>query len=219
MGKVVLVRPGAKAPVHFVQEPLRQVQHRVQDSLRCHSSRQVEARCTVTFAGLGDGADGAACCAALRVTSTELQQLLVRGLMAGALSTAARVLGHGTRTNSACPYCGAAHKDQIHVLWDCPEWEHARVTWRPWLCDAAAAILQLGPPNQWPACLWRAGLFPLRLAQGVQRELLVGLLYRLYGMYLAVLAAHMPPSRGGQAGQRDSMFADHRRLRPRNCFP
>ena len=53
--------PGQEHPLHFVQEPLRQLQHRVRDSLRCHSSRQLEARRPVTFGGLGDGADGSAC--------------------------------------------------------------------------------------------------------------------------------------------------------------
>ena len=60
-------------------------------------------------------------CRALRVASTELEKSLLRGLMAGALWTAARVLGHGMQTNSACPHCGAAHEDEVHVLWDCPE--------------------------------------------------------------------------------------------------
>ena len=149
-----------------MQGPLRHNQHRVRDSLRCHSSRQPEARRPVTFGGLGDGADGLACRAALCAASIELQKSQLRGLMAGALWTAARVLGHGTRTNSACPHCGAAHEDGVHILWDCPEWEHARGTWRPWLNDVAAAIPQLGPMDQWPACLWKAGLSALRLAQG-----------------------------------------------------
>ena len=93
--------------------------------------------------------DGSACRAALRVASTELEKSLLRGLMAIALWTAARLSGHGMRTNSACPHCGAAHEDKVHVLWDCPEWEQARGTWRPWLgdADAAAAIPQLGPPD------------------------------------------------------------------------
>ena len=152
--------PGQEHPLHFVQEPLRQIQQWVRDNLCCHSSRQLEARRLVTFGGLGDGADGPACRVALRAASTELEKSLLRGLMAGALWTAARVSGHGMRTNSACPRCGAAHEDEVHVLWDCPEWEQARETWRPWLSDAATAIPQLGPP----ACLRKAGLFPLRLA-------------------------------------------------------
>ena len=40
----------------------------------------------------------------------------------------------------------------------------------------------LAPADQWPSCLRTAGLFPLRLAQGVERDLLVEFLYRLYGM-------------------------------------
>ena len=85
----------------------------------------------MAFGGLGDGADGPARHAALRAASTELEKSLLHGLMAGALWTAARVSGHGMRTNSACPHCGAAHKDEVHVLWDCPEWDQARGTWRP----------------------------------------------------------------------------------------
>ena len=116
--------------------------------------------------------------------------------MAGAMWTAARVSDHGMRTNSACPHCGAAHEDEVHVLWDCSEWESARGTWRPWLNEAATAIPHLGPPDQWPWWLRKAGLFPLRLAHGVDRGLPDEFLYRLYGMYLAVLAARMAPSQG-----------------------
>ena len=141
----------------------------------------------VTFGGLGDGADGPACRAALRAASTELEKSLLCGLMAGAMWTVARVSGHGMRTNYACSHCGAAHEDKAHVLWECPEWDDARETWLPWLRDAAGAIPNLGPPDYWPSCLRKAGLFPLRLAQGVDRDLLDEFLYRLtlYGMYLA----------------------------------
>ena len=147
-----------------MQEPLRQLQHRVRDSLRCHSARQLEARRHATFGGLGDGADGPACRAALRAASTELEKSLLRGLLAGAMWTAARVSGHGMCANAACPHCGAAHEDEAHILWDCPEWDGARETWLPWLHDAARAVPGLGPPDRWPSCLRKAGLFPLRLA-------------------------------------------------------
>ena len=68
----------------------------------------------------------------------------------------------------------------------------------PWLRDAVAALPQLGPPDQWPACLRRAGLFPLRLAQGLERELLDEFLYRMYGMYLR----SSPPTWPRAAGTR-----------------
>ena len=178
----MLGRSGQEHPLHFVQEPLRQLQHRVRDNLRCHSSRQLEARRPVTFSGLGDGADGPACRAALRAASTEWEKSLLRGLMAGAMWTAARVSGHGMRTNSACPHCSAAHEDEVHILWECPEWDDARGTWLPWLSNAAGAIPHLGPPDQWPSCLRKVGLFPLRLVQGVDRDLLNEFLYCLYGM-------------------------------------
>ena len=104
--------PGQEHPIHFVQQPLRQLQHRVRDSLCCHSWRQLEARRPVTFGGLGDGADGPACRAALRAGSMKLEKSLLRGLLAGAVWTAARVSGSGMRASSACPDCGAAHEDE-----------------------------------------------------------------------------------------------------------
>ena len=156
--------PGQEHPLHFVQEPLRQLQHRVRDSVRCHSSRQLEARRPVTFGRLGDGADGQACRTVLRAASTELEKSLLRGLLAGAMWAAARVSGHGVRANAACPRCGAVHKEEAHVLWDCLEWGDARGTGLPWLNEAAWAIPSLGPPDRWPSCLRKPGLFPLRLA-------------------------------------------------------
>ena len=156
--------PGQEHPLHFVQEPLRQLQHRVRDSLRCHSARQLEARRPVTLGGVGDGADGPDCRAALRAASKEVEKSLLRGLLAGAMWTAARVSGHGMRANAACPHCGAAHENEAHVLSDCPEWGDARGTWLPWLRDAAGVIPGLGQPDRWPSCLRKAGLFPLRLA-------------------------------------------------------
>ena len=152
-GLVVLGHPRGAPPLHLVQEPLRQLQHRVRDSLRRHSLRQLEARRPVTFGGLGDRADGPACRAALRAASTELEKSLLRGLLTGPMWTAARVSGHGTRAHSACPHCGAAHEDEAHVVWECPEWDKARGRWLPWLNDAAGAIPNLGPPDRWPSCL------------------------------------------------------------------
>ena len=122
---------GQEHPLHFAQEPLRQLQHRVRHRLCCHPSRQLEAQRPVTFGGLGDGADGPACRAVLRAASMELEKSLLRGLLAGAMWTAARLSGHGTRANSACPHCGAAHADEAHVPWECPEWGDARGTWHP----------------------------------------------------------------------------------------
>ena len=86
--------------------------------------------------------------------------------------------------------------------------ELAQGTWRPSLHDAAAAIPQLGLPDQWPACLRRAGLFTLQLARGLERELLDEFLYRPYTMYRAVLAARMAAGRGDQAGHCDSLSPD-----------
>ena len=100
-----------------------------------------------------------------------------------------------------------------------PKVERASETWSPWLQDAVAALPKLGPPDQWSACLRRAGLFLLRPAQGVERALLDEFLYRMYGMYPAVLAARMAAGRGDQAGHGDSLFPDQPLPQPRNPFP
>ena len=44
--------------------------------------------------------------------------------------------------------------------------------------------------------------------QGVDRGLLDKFLYRLYGTYLAVLAARMGVRRGDHVGHGDSLFLD-----------
>ena len=53
----------------------------------------------------------------------------------------------------------------------------------------------------------------------MDRGLLDEFLYRLYGMYPAVLAARMLASRGDQADHKDSMFPDQPRPRPPQPFP
>ena len=89
---------------------------------------------------VGDGVNGEACRAALRVASTELEASLLRGLLAGALWTAARVRGHNMRATSSCPGCGSQHEDEVHVLWDCPSWETARAGWGAWVLQAAERL-------------------------------------------------------------------------------
>ena len=182
-----------------MQEPMRQIQHRVRGSLRSHAMRGLEARSPATYGGVGDGVDGETCRAALRVASTELEASLLRGLLAGVLWTAARVRGHNMRATSSCPGCGSQHEDEAHVLWDCPSWETARAGWR-------AERLQLGPPTGWPACLRRAGLLPLALSAGADRRQVDEFLYRLYGMYLPVLAARYAHTRSGEQGQGEALF-------------
>ena len=122
---------------------------------------------------------------------------LLRGLLAGALWTAARVRGHNMRATSSCPGCGSQHEEEAHVLWDCPSWETARAGWRAWVLQTAER-LQLGPLAGWPACLRRAGLLPLALPAGADRRQVDKFLYRLYGMYLAVLAARYAHTRSGE---------------------
>ena len=54
-------------------------------------------------------------------------------------------------------HCGALHQDKVHLLWDCPEWEQAKGTWRPRLTDAATASPNWGRRiSGGPACGGRA---------------------------------------------------------------
>ena len=53
----------------------------------------------------------------------------------------------------------------------------------------------------------------------MDRDLLDEFLYRLYCMYLAVLAARMAAGVGDQPGHGDSLFPEQPRPRPRNPFP
>ena len=100
----------------MVQDPMQAIQHRVREALRCNAARQLEARGLATFGGLGDGVDGAACRAALRVASTEREASLLWGLLSGVLWTSVQVRGCGLRTASACPFCGVAHEDKARPL-------------------------------------------------------------------------------------------------------
>ena len=61
---------------------------------------------------------------------------------------------------------------------------------------------------RWPACLRRAGLLPLALSAGADRQQVDAFVYRLYGMYLAVLAAKYAPTRLGVPGQGEAPFAE-----------
>ena len=101
------VVPGQAEPLHLVQEPMRQIQHRVRHSLRCHAMRGLETRRPATYGGLGDVVDREACRAALRVASTELEASVLRRLLAGALWTAARLRGHHMGATSSCTGCGS----------------------------------------------------------------------------------------------------------------
>ena len=78
---------------------------------------------------------------------------------------------------------------------------------------------QPGPSGLVALLLAESRPFPLRRAQGVDRDLLDEFLYRLYGMYLAVLAARMAASKGDQPGHGDSLFPEQPRPRPRDPYP
>ena len=77
--------------------------------------------------------DGNMCQQALRVASTETKISLLRGLVAGAISTAARMQGHMLQDTTSCLHCDFPHKDEAHATWDCVVGEDAWVEWWHWV--------------------------------------------------------------------------------------
>ena len=94
----------------------------MQAVLRCHAAHQLQAHCPASFGGLGDGVDGAACSAALRVTSNEKEASLLGGLPTGAMWILGCVLRRGLRTTLTAPFREAAHEDEARVLYDYSRW-------------------------------------------------------------------------------------------------
>ena len=123
---------------------------------------------------------------------------LLRGLMAGAMWIVAQVHGHHPWDTATCLDCSTPHEDEVHIFWDYVEWGEAQAEWLPSVICATTELRQLGP---WTigllACLQRTGLFLLSFSMGLSKAPLDKFLYRLYNMYLVVLAACMAAGRKG----------------------
>ena len=80
----------------------------------------------------------------------------------------------------------------------------------------AAPLTALALPQAWPVCLRATGLLPAALVQPEGVEQAGRLMYRLYGMYLAVLSARMGAEVAARrdAGAGPSVFAIARRRPP-----
>ena len=86
-----------------------------------------------TFGGLGGAVHGQACREGVHVASTEGEQSILRGLLAGATWTACRAAGHAILRSDKCPFCRGAPETEPHILWDCPRWESVCRTWMLWV--------------------------------------------------------------------------------------
>ena len=138
---------------------------------------------------------------ALTIACNELELVLLRSQLAGATWTAARAHEHHICTDPRCPHCGAPAETDEHMLWACHSWEPARAAWRPLLEAAARPLPTLAVPSVWPACLPSAGLLLLALVPDKDAlQLANDVLYRLYGMFLAVLAARKTAMDAAQQG-------------------
>ena len=73
------------------------------------------------------------------------------------------------------------------MLWVCLSWEPAHAAWHPLVEAAARPLPTLAGPSARLACVRSAGPLPLALVPALQ--LAKDLLYRLYGVSLAVLVA------------------------------
>ena len=72
----------------------------------------------------------------------------------------------------------------------------------PWVLQEARALpaLALALPADWPVCLKATGLLPLALVGAGEDAQAGRLLYRLYGMYLAVLSARRAAEEAARLG-------------------
>ena len=161
-----------------------EVCHRVRESQRFYALHAVERRCPRTYGGLRGAVKRDAVRLTLTVACNELE---LRPQLPGATWTAARAHEHRIRTDSRCPHRGALAETDKHILWVCPTCEPA---WRPLVEAAARPLPTLAVPSAWLACLRLAKLLPLALVPDDDAlKLAKDRLYRLYGMFLAVLAA------------------------------
>ena len=80
---------------------------------------------------------------------------------------------------------------EVHLLCDCPWWQTQRAAWLLLVQAEAAQLPALALPSVWQVCLHVTGLLPAALVRPKEVDQAGRLMYRLYGMYLAVLSAHL----------------------------
>ena len=208
--------PGQREQLHLVSGDWGEVCHRVRESQRYTALAALERRRPATFGGLGAEVCRPACSQGMTVAGSETERSLLRALQAGATWTGARVQKHQISDLAACPYCGGPPETEVHLLWDCPQWQAQRAAWLPLVQAEAAPLPALALPQAWPVCLRATGLLPAALVQPEGVEQAGRLMYRLYGMYLAVLSARMGAEVAARrdAGAGPSVFAIARRRPP-----
>ena len=92
--------------------------------------------------------------------TSELERVLVRALLAGALGTAVGAYQQGLITSPLCPYRKATDETEEHILWHCTAWAQAWDTHIQQVHALAAKIPELPPFPAWPPCLKISGLAP-----------------------------------------------------------
>ena len=137
---------------------------------------------------------------ALQVASAEGVRSILRGLLAGATWTAVRAAGHTILPLDRCPFCRGVPETDLHMLWDHPCWNSACRAWMPWGLQEATALQALACPVAWPVCLRATGLLLLALVGEGEDAQAERLLYRLNGVYLAVLSARRAAEEAARLG-------------------
>ena len=200
--------PGQREQLHLVLGDWGEVCHRVRESQRYTALAALERHRPATFGGLGAEVCRPACTQGMTVASSETERSLLRALQAGA-----RVRKHQISDLAACPYCGGPPETEVHLLWDCPQWQTQRAAWLPLVRAEAAQLPALALPSAWLVCVRATGPLPAALVQPEEVDRAGRLMYRLYGMYLAVLSARMGAEVAARrdAGAGPSVFAIARR--------
>ena len=150
------------------------------------------------------------------MASSERERSLLRALQAGATWTGARVRKHQISDLVASPYCGGPLGTEVHLLWDCPQWHTQQAAWLPPVRAEAAHLPAVALLSAWPVCVRATGLLPAALVRLEEVDQAGQLMYRLYGIYLALLSACMGAEVAARrdTGAGPSVFAIARRRPP-----
>ena len=177
-GSRVWCVPGQREHLHLVLGDWGEVCPRVRESRRYTTLAALQRRRSATFGGLEAEVCRPACTEGMTVASSETERSLLRALQAGATWTAARVRKHQISVIAACPYCSPPPP---------PRDGGPSPMGLPAVANTAGRLA--------PAVAGRGiaaagnGLLLAALVGPKEVDQVGRLMYRPYGMYVAVLSA------------------------------
>ena len=176
----------------------------------------LEARRPATYGDPAAAVYKQVCAYRLTMASTETELSLLRVLMVGATWTSERARVHSIVARGTHLYCVGPQETPTRLLWECPCWHAQRAPWLPLVLVEATPLPMPALPSTWLPCLRATGLLPAALVAPSEQNEACRLMYCPYGMYLAVLSAHMEVEVTARrdAGAGPSVFAAARKRPP-----